>query len=735
MRLLFGLLLVSCLFTFPVLTMGQPAPETIDTGKRNPPVLLEGMVISATRWETDAMRTATRIESVSREEILRQNPQTSADMLGQSGTVFIQKSQQGGGSPMIRGFSANRLLMVVDGVRMNNAIMRGGNVHQIISVDALSLENTEVLFGPGSVQYGSDAIGGVINFETLKPEYAADTQRSKISVAALLRGASANRENSVHLAAKYGFKRWAFATSFSYNNFRHMRMGSHGPDEWLSRDYVENGVIKKNENPLRQIPSGYVQNSLLQKVAFRPNQNWEFVYTFQFSETGEIPRYDRLAQRDTAGKPLFANWYYGPQKWMMNHLQTSFKKRTAISDEIRLHLAYQNFAESRTTLRFGSTNAAMRNEEVAAPSANLDFKKNLNDKAVMTYGLEYVYNKVISKGINSRGAAISPRYPNSDWTSLAAYAALNYKLNSFWNFSAGMRYNQFSINSDFDTQFYTVPVEDARLQFAAPSANIGATRIAGEHWKFSALLSSGFRAPNVDDMGKIFDSERGSVVVPNPTLEPEYIYNAEVSADYFFKKQSRVFATVFYSYLDNAMARRNYTLNGLDSLNYDGVMSRVQAIQNLAFAQLWGLQAGADAELGRNFRLLFNANYQQGNEQGDDGNLYPMRHAAPLFGRIHILYKVRGLLLEGFSQFQAEVPYERLSIESRGNPDLFALDAEGNPYSPQWATLNFRAAYVFYKIATLTISFENLTDVRYRTYTSGISAPGRQVVISILGRL
>ena len=79
------------------------------------------------------------------------NPQTTADLLGQIGSVFIQKSQMGGGSPMIRGFATNRVLMVADGVRMNNAIYRSGNNQNIISIDPFSLEDAEVIFGPGSI--------------------------------------------------------------------------------------------------------------------------------------------------------------------------------------------------------------------------------------------------------------------------------------------------------------------------------------------------------------------------------------------------------------------------------------------------------------------------------------------------------------------------------------------------------------------------------------------------------
>ena len=87
------------------------------------------------------------------------NPMTSADLLERGGYVYIQKSQLGGGSPMIRGLSTNRLVLSVDGVRLNNAIFRSGNIHNVISISPMNIENTEVIMGSASVLYGSDAIG------------------------------------------------------------------------------------------------------------------------------------------------------------------------------------------------------------------------------------------------------------------------------------------------------------------------------------------------------------------------------------------------------------------------------------------------------------------------------------------------------------------------------------------------------------------------------------------------
>jgi len=105
-----------------------------------------------------------QIERIVSKEIAFTNAQTSADVLEKNGGLFVQKSQLGGGSPIIRGFEANRVLLVVDGVKLNNAIYRNGHLQNAITIDPAALEQAEVIYGPGSLTYGSDALGGVVHY-------------------------------------------------------------------------------------------------------------------------------------------------------------------------------------------------------------------------------------------------------------------------------------------------------------------------------------------------------------------------------------------------------------------------------------------------------------------------------------------------------------------------------------------------------------------------------------------
>lgn len=198
---------------------------------------LQEISVVADRWVMKKMETPGRIASIQMREAVFQNPQTSADLLGLSGYAFIQKSQLGGGSPMIRGMATNRLLIVVDGVRMNTAIFRSGNLQNVISLDANAMEATEILFGPGSVMFGSDAVGGVMSFRTLTPIVASFNEKVKISGNALTRFSSANSENTVHADINVGLKKWAFLSSFTFSDYGDLRSGNVGGHPSFYRTY------------------------------------------------------------------------------------------------------------------------------------------------------------------------------------------------------------------------------------------------------------------------------------------------------------------------------------------------------------------------------------------------------------------------------------------------------------------------------------------------------------------
>ncbi|OYT17142.1 MAG: TonB-dependent receptor [Bacteroidetes bacterium 4572_77] len=700
--------------------------------------LLNQVVVSAQRWSTEKAQLPSKITAISSKQVEIENPQTAADLLNISGEVFMQKSQMGGGSPMIRGFSANRLLLSVDGVRMNTAIFRGGNLQNVISLDAFTISNTEVLFGPGSVIYGSDALGGVMSFFTLQPKLS-ETKKMKVTGELDLRYSSANREKTGHFHVNLAWEKWALLSSFSHFNYDDLRMGKYGPEDYLNDFYVirknnSDSMVMSTDRRLQK-PTSYSQNNFMQKVRYKPNNYWDFEYAFHYSKSSDIPRYDRLI-RTKNDLPKYAVWQYGPQIWMMNLWSIKSKKKTKVYDEFSLKAAFQHFEESRINRDFNDSIKINRLEKVNAYSINADFKKNLSHNDQFFYGFEWIWNEVNSQGeqlniLSNELQKSASRYPNSDWSSYALYINYNKHFNEKLLLTAGARYNRYIINSIFDTTFYPLPYTNAKVNQGAFVGNIGINYQPGNNWVLSANFSTGFRAPNVDDMGKVFDSEPGAVVVPNPDLRAEYIYNSEIGISKNFGAYVSVDARAFYSILKDAMVRRDFTLNGQDSMMYDGEMSKIQAIQNATQARIWGFSVGLEAQLLERLLLSSRFNYQKGEDEMPDGSLSPTRHAAPMFGLTQLSYTQQKWTLIFSAHYSGEISYNNLALSEQEKTYLYASDENGHPYSPAWYTLNIKMLYKLNKMLHLSTGIENITNQRYRTYSSGITAAERNFILSL----
>ncbi|WP_027138228.1 TonB-dependent receptor [Gaetbulibacter saemankumensis] len=701
---------------------------------------LSEIVISASKFKQHKDEVPQKILSLNKSNIEFSNPQTSADLLESSGSVYIQKSQLGGGSPMIRGFSTNRLLITVDGVRMNNAIFRGGNLQNVISIDPFSVQNTEITLGSGSVIYGSDAIGGVMSFYTLKPKLSVGSEFNMRSNA-VLRYATANQEKTGHFDFNLGLKKWAFVTSASYSDFDHLRMGKYGPKEYLRPEFVitNNGKdqMVENKNPRIQRPTGYNQFNLMQKVHFKANENFDFDLGIFYTTTSNYPRYDRLI-RYRRGNLRSAEWNYGPQQWFMSNFQvTKLSSSSNLYDKIKITLAYQNFKESRLDRDFQSEIRNVRKEAVDAYSFNMDLEKLLSSKTEFFYGLEYIFNKVSSKGheediLTNQNVPTVSRYPNgATWQSIAAYSSIKYKPNSKFVLQSGVRYNHILSRANFqeNNRYLNLPFNTSNINTGALTGTAGFSWTPNPilQWRFN--LSSAFRAPNIDDIGKVFDSEPGSVVVPNDNLKSEYAYGGDLGVKLNFNKKFVLDLGTYYTYLDNALVRRDFILNGESEIMYDGTLSNVQAIQNASKAWIYGFEIGMKIAISKGVNFTSQYNVIGGSEV--DGNIeVPVRHVAPNFGSSHLIWTNNNLKIDLFANYNDELSFYQLAPSEQSKDYIYAIDGNGNPYSPAWYTFNVRTQYQLSSDASLILSLENITDQRYKTYSSGIAAPGRNLIVS-----
>ena len=702
---------------------------------------LNEIVISASKFEQTKKEVPQNIISINSKAIQLSNPQTSADLLSNSGRVFVQKSQLGGGSPMIRGFSTNRLLITVDGVRMNNAIFRGGNVQNVISINPFNVENTEIILGSGSVIYGSDAIGGVMNFYTISPKLS-ETTTPDLSARSTVRYASASQEKTAHLDFNLGFQKWGFHSSVSVSDFGDLKMGTNGLDDYLSFHYSTsvNGqdVMVSNTTPRVQKFTNFSQMHLAQKVLYKANDDLKFDLGLHYSTTSDYPRYDRLSTYDSDGILHYAEWNYGPQDWFLANLQmTKLSSGSSLYDKIKISSAYQNFKESRINRKFNSDTRKVRRENVDALSLNFDFYKSLSTRSNISYGTEYIYNKVSSSGykINidtNATAAIATRYPNnSTWQTLAAYLSHKYKPNSKLTVQSGIRYNYVTIDADLteNSAFYNLPYITADLDTSALTGTLGLSWDPNSTFLWKLNLTTAFRAPNIDDIGKIFDPQEGVVVVPNGNLKPEYAYGGELGVTVNVKESVVFDCSAYYTYLEHALVRKSFAINGVSTIEYNEEMSEIQAIQNASKSWIYGVEAGLKIQFSKALKFTSHYSYVHGVQEETPGVELPVRHVAPIFGDAHLIWKHNKFQMDGFINYNGALG--SLDISSELADSLFALDAQGKPYAPSWYTLNLRTQFDFNKSLSVVGAIENITNQRYRTFSSGISAPGTNLIAAI----
>ncbi len=716
--------------------------EKEDTPKDSiPAAYLSEIVISANKIPEQRRTIAQQIRIVTPSVIRNFNAQNSGDLIQNTGLVALQKSQQGGGSPMLRGFEASRVLLMIDGVRLNNLIYRAGHLQSIITVDNNMLDRAEVLFGPSSTVYGSDALGGVIHFYTRNPELI----QGKLNPTgnAFFRYGSANQEKTTHVDFNLGGNRFASLTSFTYSDFGHLIMGkeinpSLGEPFGVRPQYAERSadnttdLLVQNSDPYSQIQSGYKQWDILQKFLFKQNERVRHILNLQYSNSTNVPRYDRLT--DPQGSGLrFAEWYYGPQKRFMgsyNLLITQFGK---LADQMSATFSYQQLEESRHDRRFGNSNRNDRNEAVSVLGLTVDFAKSLGKNSVR-YGFDGQFNSLKSTAVRTdiaTGATTpqSTRYPdgNNSMNMAALYATHTLELSEKWILNDGIRVGVSSLNSTFvDKSFFPFPYDNISQTPTFASGNIGII-YTPTSWKFSFMTSAGYRVPNVDDMAKVFDSVTGDVsttgtlIVPNPDLKPEKTLNADFGITKFFGSRVRVEATLFATDFYDAMVVLPATLNGQSVVSYGGFPANVVSSQNAQRAYILGYSASLRADLTDRIAITATYNDTRGRVRTTPYES-PLDHIPPAFGRIGIQYNTDKFRSELFSNFNGWKRIEEYS--SSGEDNAQYAPAKG---MPSWYTINLRLGYEISRIFTLQAGIDNLMDLQYRQFASGINSSGRNI--------
>jgi hemoglobin/transferrin/lactoferrin receptor protein len=701
---------------------------------------LEEVVVSASKFEEKRKDVAQKIQVMKSGELQNFNQSSTADVLANSGNVFVQKSQLGGGSPIIRGFETNKVLMVVDGIRMNNAIYRGGHLQNIITLDNSIMDRVEVVFGPGSVVYGSDAIGGVMTFTTKKPLFSAD-DKLLVKSNAYARYFSAANGYATNANFSVGTKKFASLTSFTYSKFGDLRqgavrnpyVGNFGARNWYAAQIngVDSMVVNADTN--KQVGSAYNQYDILQKFAFKQNDQVTHKLNFQLSNSSNIDRYDRLTQM-SGSKPKFAEWYYGPQFRMLAAYTLDLSNKNAMYDNARIILGYQSIEESRIDRKFKNNSKNHRVENLDILTFNADFSKKINEHE-FRYGVDAYYNNVKSTAytediVSMATSALDTRYPDggSMMYSVAGYVTHTWEITDKLILNDGIRFTHVGLNAKFkDKTFFPFPFNDINQSNNALNGNLGLIYMPTSKWRFTLSGSTGFRAPNVDDLTKVFESVPGSIVVPNPNLKAEYSYNGEFGFSYEIAPDLYLGANVYYTLLTNALTVQNSTFLGEDSINYDGQLSQVKTTTNAGQAYVYGVEGMISGKLSDYFNITGTVNYTKGRIK-TDSIPYPLDHIPPVFGKVSLAYNLRKFKAEFFVNYSG---WKRLEDYNLIGEDNYAYATVNG--MPSWYTLNLRVNYVFNKYASIQVACENILDQNYRNYASNISAPGRNFIVTLRG--
>ncbi|MCL2435267.1 MAG: TonB-dependent receptor [Lentimicrobiaceae bacterium] len=707
--------------------------------------LSEVKVFSANKFEENIRDLNYKVEIITEKDINFRMPQTSGELLAQTGAVFMQTSQLGGGSPVIRGFEANRVLLVVDGVRLNNTIYRNGHLQNVITIDPNMLERVEILYGPGSVIYGSDALGGVMAFFTKRPTLATGDQKVFVSGSMQAQFQSATLSPSGSFTFNFARQKFAWLMSYSGRKINDLRVGRNmNPlyGDWGLANYYAERINDKdstirNSKPWIMKNSGYEQYDLLQKFLYKPSKNVSLQLNLQGSTSGDIPRYDRMLSM-IGDNMEYAEFYYGPQNRFFGYFTAEVTNQKHF-DDMRITLGGQYIDESRMQRRFNNNDKRYQKEAVGVGCLNADWQKSVgkNKNFELRWGIEAVYNNVTSKAYNENILTEKitynavTRYPDSlnHVFNTSAYLTHSWEINEQWIFRQGFRVTYqylHSVYTDSVMRLTKFPFDNTILnQTAAPTGFLGVIFMPKHHWRLVLNLATGFKSPNVDDTGKVNDSKANmrQLIIPNPDLQPEYVYNMDLSIEKTFFNRLNFGILGFFTLNQNVVSVGRTTLNGQDSVMFDGKMCDVYSLQNFGLGYITGIQGFMNLQITKFFNINGNIAYTYGRIL--DEARTPLSHVPPLYGIISFVFKHKGFTGDFYVRYNGWKHAKDINIDGEDNYTM-GMPLENGEYAgfPAWFTLNLKLAYQFNKHLSIHAGIENLLDTYYRLNASGISAPG-----------
>jgi len=670
---------LSC-FVFVCLFGASPAFSATDTIPAPPDssaYTLNELVISAQRSQKYRFGTPEAIAIQHDKTICQRQDRTTPEALSMVPGVFVQKTNHGGGSPFIRGLTGNQTLLLIDGIRLSNATFRYGPNQYFNTLDVFSLQNIEVLRGSGSVQYGSDALGGVIQAFSRDVDFE---EKFRWGGDVLLRGATQNMEQSMRVGLNAATTKAAFTGGLSWRNF---------------------GDLAGGDTTGKQSPTGYREMDFDLKAKFAVLPAMTLTVAHQNVNQDNVPVYHKVQLEN------FAENKFDPQHRDLTYARLEHKLENNFWKSYRLTASLHQTEEGRMSRKNGSETMRTENDKVRSLGFSGEVSTASNSAWSATSGIDVYHDLVNStrtEKTNGMVTGIRGLYPDgSTMTSFAAFTLHELNLNR-WLFTAGARWNTFVIN-----------VEDEAIGTAqlTPSALVGNAavlyKLGGRSNVFTSI-NTGFRAPNIDDLGTLgivdFRFE-----TPNYNLKPEHSVQVQLGYQWLSEKLSAE-AYVYRNELRDLITRvkmdtqtmQGYPVYQKENVE-EGTVQGFETSVEYRFLPRWHVQGSLTYTYGQNITK---------NE--------PMRRIPPVFGRLALQYTAGAWFVS--TEWVAAGDQERLA---QGDIDDNRIPDRG---TPGWNVVNLYGGYQW-RMLRIQLNTLNLFHTDYRTHGSGVNGIGRSAFVTL----
>ena len=665
---------------------------SLATQAKDPSNTLDAIQVTGTRREELSQDIPVAVTIKTRAELDRTPAQTVADLLhGEIGT-FVQQTTPGQGVVIVRGLKGSEVLHLVDGFRLNNAFFRNAPNQYPALVDALAVEQVEVVRGPSSVLYGSDAMGGVVHMITKEPKFAGrEWQTSGIWKS---RYGSADSSTHNRIALQTGREGLAMQLGSSYQDVKTLRVGG---GEAL---------------PFTEFTARFADFAL----SWQPHEQHGLQVKMQYARQPKTPRFDELVPGFGQTRPTSSEFLFIPQARYFGLIRYKNGAATTLYDGFDLTIGRQDIVDGRLNRDFGSPNRDTEQSRSELGGVLMQFDKTLTD-SLWTYGFERFDDRITSTRTRaniSTGAisARAPRFPDgSSMDSNGAFVALDYYGIERLDIQAGLRHSR------FDVKLPPVPGVGIGIDISPKqtTGNLGLRFTLTEQVNFVANIGRGFRAPNVFDLGAFGARPGNRFNQPNGELAPEVIDSVDTGVKWSTEKWQGE-AYVFKSrYQDKITSLENGDRTPAGQIIVRNV--------NAAALDLYGIELMSRYQFSNKTKGYLSATLTRGTEKltlsEDNADRIP-----PLFGKVGVSFSASDAVsFDAYSLYATR--QDRLSARDLLDPRINPAGTAG------WVSLNLRADWKLSDTIKMGFSAENVADKRYREHGTGLDEPGRNFGVSL----